>query len=619
MHDFSPPPPLTPDDFVRLNQWEGGCLFSVHDSNLADDWVNRFYDHECLVNLRANEIGGPIPSMLSVNAPALTIFGSMSPKMMELADELAKLSGFPVTIRPVTEDPSAHFKCYQSSHLSGEPSGSQTKGKTDVIAKRECGSSTSTQRKKWLPGRDDHQDEQPEDEDDDDGRRPPDPPIPEADPHHREITHDTDIRLKILVDGKDKGDFIKLETSVKCYPIPNVKNLLDGDKSTGRTSKPNIEAHIVRLKMLGSPSVQIDSATGSVGFLAHDRSYLRFSDFVSLGHDEPPIKFTYLANEQQTKTANITTGLTGINFTATGTFAYAKMDSATTQAAEDTPAPRWVVKSEPTDENWNSAIMSYSALNMKIYRWPQSTLPMADIFHDTELDAKYGMSVEVSMPIQKNTPKVSLVYRHQTHCWVAVKSKAICRGIILVAANYIPDICTERSLWIQEYPSLNLVHNHSGGNLPEGDMSPKSEQTSDGIFSFATATTSEMSTRAGEHSWSSRHLKIWRRPKKPREQDIPIYTHVYRGWDHTNLRWQKVIWPKLDSKLQPSQGESAVAWKLDWQGGGEMEDVIMEAQTQGSSTGPRAESSFAVKEQADESEFLGMSVKPDKDKARAIA
>lgn len=83
------------------------------------------------------------------------------------------------------------------------------------MAKSEHGSSTSMQCKKLHPGRDDHPDEQQEDEDDDDGRCPPDPPVPEADPHHREITHDTDIRLKILVDGKDKGDFIKLETSVK--------------------------------------------------------------------------------------------------------------------------------------------------------------------------------------------------------------------------------------------------------------------------------------------------------------------------------------------------------------------------------------------------------------------
>lgn len=57
-----------------------------------------------------------------------------------------------------------------------------------------------------------------------------------------------------------------------------MKNLSDGDKSTGRASKPNIEAHIVRLKVIKSPSVQIDSATGSLGFIAYDRSYLRFRD-----------------------------------------------------------------------------------------------------------------------------------------------------------------------------------------------------------------------------------------------------------------------------------------------------------------------------------------------------
>jgi hypothetical protein len=44
--------------------------------------------------------------MLSVDSPALTIFGLMSSQVIEMADELAKLSGFPVIIRPATEDPS---------------------------------------------------------------------------------------------------------------------------------------------------------------------------------------------------------------------------------------------------------------------------------------------------------------------------------------------------------------------------------------------------------------------------------------------------------------------------------------------------------------------------------
>jgi hypothetical protein len=40
-------------------------------------------------------------------------------------------------------------------------------------------------------------------------------PAPGADLQDREITHDTDICLEILVDGKDKEDFLHLLTSVK--------------------------------------------------------------------------------------------------------------------------------------------------------------------------------------------------------------------------------------------------------------------------------------------------------------------------------------------------------------------------------------------------------------------
>ena len=85
-------------------------MLSVHDSGLADDWLNHHYEHECLVHLRANDIGGPVASMLSIDTPALTIFGLMSARLVEMADELAQLSGFPVMIRPVTEEPAVHSK-----------------------------------------------------------------------------------------------------------------------------------------------------------------------------------------------------------------------------------------------------------------------------------------------------------------------------------------------------------------------------------------------------------------------------------------------------------------------------------------------------------------------------
>ena len=96
------------DSFVRLQSQCGiRCVLSVHDSDLADDWLNDHYEHDCLVDLRKNNIGGPVPSMLSVDAPALTIFGPMSAHIIEKADTLANLSGFPVMIRPATEEPFA--------------------------------------------------------------------------------------------------------------------------------------------------------------------------------------------------------------------------------------------------------------------------------------------------------------------------------------------------------------------------------------------------------------------------------------------------------------------------------------------------------------------------------
>jgi hypothetical protein len=65
------------------------------------------------------------------------------------------------------------------------------------------------------------------------------------------------------------------------------------------------------------------------------------------------------------------------------------------------PSPRWVVEPEATDENWNSDIMSYSTLNTRIYRRSQGTFPMVNISNYKDLDAKYGMSVEVAAPIRR--------------------------------------------------------------------------------------------------------------------------------------------------------------------------------------------------------------------------
>jgi hypothetical protein len=78
------------------------------------------------------------------------------------------------------------------------------------------------------------------------------------------------------------------------------------------------------------------------------------------------------------------------------------------------PSPRWVVKYEATDESWNSTSESYSTLNAKIYWWPLGDKRMASMSHVMELDAKYGMSVEVAAPIQKVRCHLSQLHKLRT-------------------------------------------------------------------------------------------------------------------------------------------------------------------------------------------------------------
>ncbi|KIM73277.1 hypothetical protein PILCRDRAFT_731139 [Piloderma croceum F 1598] len=291
-------PPLALDDSVQLqSQWHGGCILSVHDSGLADDWLYNHYKHEFLVQIRTNNIGGPVASMLSVDVPALTIFAPMSSQIIEMANGLSQLSSFPVIIRPTTEDPSAYFKRHGTSNVDGESSTSQMDGNTNARDTRE--QETIPQRSQGRPDYDDHLDEQSED--DDDSRRlpylpssvssctadqlsAPDPsfasdapndpdtsPPSAADPSHKIITHDMDVSLGILVNGEDKDDFLRLRTSIMFYPIPNERKELDS-----RTNKPQIEAHIIQLDVYRSPSIVVDNTIGSLGFVANQKSFLCF-------------------------------------------------------------------------------------------------------------------------------------------------------------------------------------------------------------------------------------------------------------------------------------------------------------------------------------------------------
>ena len=81
-------------------------MLIVYDSERAQVWVEENYDHELLINLRQAGISGPLPSILSINSAALSIFGPLNIlPLVQIAEELAELSGFPVIIRPLKDAP----------------------------------------------------------------------------------------------------------------------------------------------------------------------------------------------------------------------------------------------------------------------------------------------------------------------------------------------------------------------------------------------------------------------------------------------------------------------------------------------------------------------------------
>lgn len=105
-----PRPSLSPDDMNCLeSEFDlGGCLLSVHDSTEAVAWIEHNWENPLLASIRVRGCYGPLAFMLFPITPALALFGSYKdPAVSDSAELLAKISGFPVVIRPLSDIPVA--------------------------------------------------------------------------------------------------------------------------------------------------------------------------------------------------------------------------------------------------------------------------------------------------------------------------------------------------------------------------------------------------------------------------------------------------------------------------------------------------------------------------------
>jgi len=281
--------------------------------------------------------------------------------------------------------------------------------------------------------------------------------------------------------------------------------------------EPSIDGHI-DLEIQSGDSINVNHALGSVGFLAHGTNYLETEHFLQLGY-----RSLWLVSLQRI------------------------LDRETSR---------------------------YRGLKTTIRRRqvPACTSPLG-------VQAKYGIVAEVAKPINKMTPRVSFIYRHQIHCWVEVKSKSRFRGVIVLAEHFIPDIRTDHGLRIRHRPTLDKPNMNVGegsednsGTSCKEDRDVQKKRGAEGTDVDTSQETSKAAIpEAKKTSWVRRLIKGLFKGTRQQETTLPVSTLASDalrrsaiGWDHTNMNWYCPLWPELDCTLGHSSDKLRMKWRLDW-------------------------------------------------------
>lgn len=83
----------------------GGCLIALVCDMDCQTWLEEHFDDDLLVKIRERGIGGPLPSVMGVNQPALVLFGaSADSDVLHFAEVLANHSMYPVIVQPLSEN-----------------------------------------------------------------------------------------------------------------------------------------------------------------------------------------------------------------------------------------------------------------------------------------------------------------------------------------------------------------------------------------------------------------------------------------------------------------------------------------------------------------------------------
>ncbi|KAF8210703.1 hypothetical protein K438DRAFT_96646 [Mycena galopus ATCC 62051] len=572
--------PFTMKDLtgVRANLGIGGCLMSVHEPAEPASWLEDNWDNPLLISIRNSvTCSGPFAWMLSPTKPALAIFGRYNePIVINMAQAIADLSGFPVVTRPVGHNPAltllTHDTVADDGFIQLNNTGGPNQGRRrDLDRDEDTTTEDEGAPEETGPGgnggrRDNNLDDteanadvlNPEKQHEanrgaqggggGDGGEPT--TLSGKSPLHR-----TRFKLRLKPNAADTY-LVNIDHTLKFTVNPDTEIPVGIDDPPKPLFRPEVVAFVDFAIETRPRETQVDRSYANIGFVAHRKDSIDKRKFFRGGFELP--RRTYKHGQQRQKQTGIQGGVSvPHNPMVTASISHSRTYGTTIEATDDKVMPRWSVKEE-FGEEWEEDETSFSSFDV-VYQ-PQ------DIRLEIEKSESHPLEVQVAMGInlrpagsEAPLPQISFIHRNQALIWVSdPASKAQIRGILVLMSSYLDDVMTETRLSIYERADIVLGLG-SPVNLPknEGESGTVS-------LSIAQVQRQEATSSKGWRTWVPGFFSKDRQGSSRTSLiDIPQHEYLARGWDVDNNRWRSVVWPALDKHFRAATLErTSPVWKI---------------------------------------------------------
>ncbi|KAJ7794118.1 hypothetical protein B0H14DRAFT_2622183 [Mycena olivaceomarginata] len=512
----------------------GGKQFSVHSPHTALSWLEAHYEDALLDAIRARGLGGPIAAMLTPDAPALVIFGSILDNCaLEAARLLADLSRLTVIIRPFADSPYLKWNSRNADQQADELR------HVEPVDQRPDGSISD--------GEESENDGSTASEDDMDiedlrdmngilrlrgGAGNSERYIPQKGP-----VHNVDIHLEFCQKGelhtKSRDDHPLHKISILCKMQFTVQSKYTDHYFNGYRPQAISWTKFIVVPRDRDLQVLCDRSYGSIGFLVHERK-LDCEGFTRPKHT---------AKSVETKTRETKGSLTaGFNPTAGATFALSRTKGEALERHNDRVTPMWSVDYEPGDQ-WSTEEQSYSEQNVSFNPSEIKT------YNERGMDVEYSMGINVGdleNPENTELPKISFIARNQTILWVPDKS--------LKAKGYGIIVFTSKVDLVGNSVCKTVANADNGATQSPALVSlsigvPPSKEKPNIFQKLASKWTVLPQQKADD-------------VPDPRISTLPLYELNACGWDATTERWRMPIYPRLDRMLRRAEKQETNLYAL---------------------------------------------------------